>query len=221
MTDDEFLRRHDALMARPLFASGTCGVYPGWLGIAERLADAVEALPRGDTVRCSQCGEKFGYWMVYLSYDRFDLPLREVMERLRMDAQEESSRTCLLCGEAGEVVQGDDLWSLALCSKHSDLPRDELHVILRGYGDALRRRAGEEDERKLRILREAVQVGVDDVRAGRFATRSVDDIADEVEREGKLKDAILVGIDDWKSGRLDDRPIDEILDEIDKEDDGD
>lgn len=42
------------------------------------------------------------------------------------------------------------------------------------------------EEEYLRRLREEVQVGVDDVRAGRFVTRSVDEIAADVERENGI-----------------------------------
>lgn len=76
----------------------------------------------------------------------------------------------------------------------------------------------------LRRLREEVQIGVDDVRAGRFAARTVDEIAADVERENgcedivRLRQAVRAGIDDWQAGRVDDRPIEDILGEIEGED---
>jgi antitoxin ParD1/3/4 len=41
-------------------------------------------------------------------------------------------------------------------------------------------------QEKLEILRREIQIGVDDVEAGRFAARSVDEIADEVLRRHSL-----------------------------------
>ena len=135
----DYRRSLCALLARPLFRKGNHAVNPGWIGIAERLADAVEALPRSGTVRCSQCGEKFGFWKVYLVFDVSDRDMREALAGPMREVEAESSRTCLVCGEPGEIVQVcDDFRHLALCPEHAGLPRDEISALLRPLVEALK-----------------------------------------------------------------------------------
>ena len=146
MIEPEEYRRHlRALLARPLFRKGSHAVNPGWIGIAERLADAVEALPRGGTVRCSQCGEKFGFWKAYLVFDFSDGDMRDALTGPMREAEVVSSRTCLVCGGPGEIVQVcDDLWHLALCPEHAGLPRDEISALLRPFVEALKQGAADD-----------------------------------------------------------------------------
>ncbi len=66
-----------------------------------------------------------------------------------------------------EVESGD-------YSSQSEVVREALRLLHR-------EKAAEQE--KLEILRRAVMVGLDDVRQGRFSTRTVDQIAEDVERE--------------------------------------
>lgn len=135
------------------------------------------------------------------------------------------SRGEISASEAMDMLGLEDRWELliAMADAGHEPPKPPPDEVRRQVEAAmpLLKAALIPEEEYLRRLREEVQVGIDDVRAGRFATRSVDEIADDVEREDDLRNAIQIGVDDWKAGRLDDRPIDEILDEIEREDDGD
>ena len=67
----------------------------------------------------------------------------------------------------GEVESGE-------YTSQSEVVRDALRLLHR-------EKAGEQE--KLEILRRAVMVGVEDVRQGRFSSRTIEQIAEEVERE--------------------------------------
>mgnify|MGYP000914533310 CR=1 FL=1 len=130
--------------------------------------------------------------------------------------------------EAIDRLGLDDLWDLriAMADAGHELPKPPPDEVRRQVDAALPllRAALIPEEEYLLRLRAEVLVGVDDVRAGRFATRTVDEIAADVERESgyedivRLRRAVQVGIDDWQAGRVDDRQIEEILDEIEGED---
>ena len=62
-------------------------------------------------------------------------------------------------------------------SSQSEVVRDALRLLHR-------EKAAEQE--KLEMLRRAVMVGIDDVQHGRFATRTVDEIADDIDREDEL-----------------------------------
>lgn len=59
-------------------------------------------------------------------------------------------------------------------SSQSEVVRDALRLLHREKAVA---------QEKLEMLRRAVAVGIEDVRQGRFATRTVDEISDDLDRE--------------------------------------
>lgn len=62
-------------------------------------------------------------------------------------------------------------------ASQSEVVREALRLLHR-------EKAAEQE--KLEMLRRAVMVGVEDVRKGRFATRTVDEISDDIDREDEL-----------------------------------
>ncbi len=95
---------------------------PGWHGIMARLADDLDAL---DTdVQVHDFKEKMGTLRVSVSVA--DPELRDEAERLVDEAEDESERTCIVCGEPGERY---DAWSwvLTLCQDCAD-ERSEQRV---------------------------------------------------------------------------------------------
>ena len=96
-------------------------VEAGWLGIVERMFDALAALPEGDRPRIAQIKEKFGGLRVHLfgGSDR--------AEPIVARAEAEAHRTCQFCGSRGRIqsVRG---WVANCCATHADLslmPRRE------------------------------------------------------------------------------------------------
>lgn len=131
---EEIERRRSALLRHPLSQNsmnregfgdfGTLmdvSVEAGWLGIVERMFDALAALPDADRPQIAQIKEKFGDLRVYAHGGS------DESDAIVARAEGEATRTCQHCGSRGRVhsVRG---WYANVCSTHADLsliPRHE------------------------------------------------------------------------------------------------
>jgi hypothetical protein len=106
----------DTIDAQPLARWGI-EINAGWRPILERLLGRLEALigaqpmDARDRFRVLQIKEKFGRLTVYLANSTPD------MDVAIQEAADESTRTCEVCGAAGELKERDYWWS----------PRCEAH----------------------------------------------------------------------------------------------
>lgn len=127
MTAEEFRQRTAALARRAFFAN----VPPeqledlpaGWLGLVESLADRIEALPQGASVRCSDVKEKLGALRVGLE-DSPPSIAQNVAQAIALDC-EMSTRTCCVCGCAGRIVRPHG-WYYCLCPDNEHLSHEQL-----------------------------------------------------------------------------------------------
>ena len=62
-------------------------------------------------------------------------------------------------------------------ASQSEVVRDALRLL---------HRENAMEREKIEMLRRAVEVGIEDVRQGRFATRTVDEISDDIDHEDEV-----------------------------------
>jgi len=109
--DPEILRPVLARVGRGWGRSVSCG--EGWWPIIARLDRDIAALAPDYEIH--QVKEKFGGLRYYVGLPD-DAPDDEI-DRLIAVAEEESSRTCEVCGQPGRLRGGG--WVLTLCDVHS------------------------------------------------------------------------------------------------------
>jgi hypothetical protein len=82
----------------------------GWASIVERLSERLKDKP----ITFFFAREKYGG----LNF-QFDGPTDPEIATILKDAEDESLRTCAVCGEFGTMRVADDGWMIVLCDQHN------------------------------------------------------------------------------------------------------
>jgi uncharacterized protein with HEPN domain len=98
------------------FARDGFDVSDGWFGIVERMSARLAVDP---SLHVDQLKEKWGWLTVYLTPSEDPAPAAagmpgDELDRVIDEAEEESERTCLVCGEPG-TSEKRGLWVTVLC----------------------------------------------------------------------------------------------------------
>ena len=93
----------------------------GWFGLLDKLSIAITVIERknkGLKVYCTQCKEKFGtlrwYYRLEAKKD-FELSVYNEIENAIRIAENESSKTCEVCGKPGKLYSKG--WCKVRCNK--------------------------------------------------------------------------------------------------------
>lgn len=107
----------------PLSGDFFSDVPPGWVGLVARLHHRI--LEIAPDYELEQVKEKYGTLRYYVALPSDDRALHEAVEALIDEAEEESARTCEMCGRAGDLINPNhpdwtaaDVYERTRCRAH-------------------------------------------------------------------------------------------------------